>query len=497
MSRYPIFINCRDRLSPLLDLLSWLERAGHTRIHLVDNGSTYPPLLAFYKTTTYRVVALDANLGSRAPWESGLIDDIAADDFYVVTDPDIVPVPECPPDAVAHFHSLLDRYPDRIKVGFGLKIDDLPTRYRHSAEVQGWEERYWRTEIEPGVYDADIDTTFALYRPGAPVEVGPGLRTGEPYLARHTGWYVNSRRLGAEERYYRRHALGSVTSWGKRKPSPYLYEPIRPDSEQLREMSVAERVDRLDLSLFDHIVDGVTTTYSDRRSLLALHAGLATRGEFRYLEIGAAHGETLQAFVADPRCRAITAIDRHARMSAHKCDERVHQPPTASKDLPRRLEVVPKADIAKLTPVNGNSEGLDLVDVRADLCLIDGTHITDDTALRDARFCQEVIRGRGVIVFYRWTAVLRGIRRFLGELPRHYQIYPLKHDLLVIEIGIRSLLPESAVRPQIRPAWYVASRLRLVRLALRVREVRRVMTPAHRALAPSTEDILPSVDQEP
>jgi len=230
----PIFVNCRDRLSPLLSLLEWLEGAGHTRIYLVDNDSTYPPLLAYYETTPHTVVRLGENLGHKAIWISGAVKAHAAGEYYVATDPDIVPVPECPPDAVAHFRSLLDRHPDRDKVGFGLKIDDLPRQYRFAREVREWEGKFWEREVEPGVYDAPIDTTFALHRPETEFvasDVLPNhassLRTGEPYVARHTSWYVNSRRPDAEERYYRAHARQDVTHWNVDQLPARLVEAMR------------------------------------------------------------------------------------------------------------------------------------------------------------------------------------------------------------------------------------------------------------------------------
>ena len=44
----PVFIICRDMVTPLGDLVAWLERNGHQRLILVDNASTYPPLVEYY-----------------------------------------------------------------------------------------------------------------------------------------------------------------------------------------------------------------------------------------------------------------------------------------------------------------------------------------------------------------------------------------------------------------------------------------------------------------
>jgi hypothetical protein len=42
----PVIIIVRDRLKPLALLVDWLERAGAQRLVLLDNDSTYPPLVS-------------------------------------------------------------------------------------------------------------------------------------------------------------------------------------------------------------------------------------------------------------------------------------------------------------------------------------------------------------------------------------------------------------------------------------------------------------------
>jgi len=212
----PVFVPVRDRLTPLKALVEWLERAGHTEIWLVDNASTYQPLLDYLSTSSHNVVLLHRNFGHRSPWLSGTVQREAAGRYFVITDPDIVPDDECPLDAVQHFRSLLDRYLDIDKVGFGLRIDDLPDTYPLAPAVQEWEERFWKDEVEPGVFRADIDTTFALYRPlDRRHQENRALRTGAPYVARHLPWYANPAALSAEDVYYREHADSSIANWDR------------------------------------------------------------------------------------------------------------------------------------------------------------------------------------------------------------------------------------------------------------------------------------------
>lgn len=216
--QYPIVINCRDRVASLAQLVSWLEGIGQQRIALVDNASTYPPLLEYYERSPHTVIRLGDNVGQLAPWLVGIVGShVRPDEWYVETDPDVIPVEKCPADALDVFRAAMERYPSAAKAGFGLKIDDLPRHYRHAEEVRRWESQFWRHRLNPGedppLYAAPIDTTFAMYRPGALPTLDTGIRTGGHYVARHTAWYVDSDRLDDEERYYRARARGDITSW--------------------------------------------------------------------------------------------------------------------------------------------------------------------------------------------------------------------------------------------------------------------------------------------
>jgi Glycosyltransferase family 92 len=234
----------------------------------------------------------------------------------------------------------------------------------------------------------------------------------------------------------------------------------------LASLPVTERVDRLDLSLFAHIPP-VRSSYEDRRSLLALHAVLAARGDFGYLEVGSYLGASLQSFIADPRCRTIVSVDRRDAVTPAGRDEVLEYPGNTTAAMLDRLAGVPGADLEKLVTFDAGTEDLDPGVLSADLCFVDAEH-TDAAVLRDARFCQRVIGDRGVIAFHQRTRVLDGIRQFLRRLS-HYRAYPLAHDLFVVEIGVLSLLSDQRVRSQVpRATWLIADRLRAVRPALQL-----------------------------
>ncbi len=210
----PIFVICRDKVSQLTQLLEWLETSGYSNIILVDNNSTYDPLLEFLEKTEHSVVRHPENMGPhRAIWRSGLIPQHAASKYYAVTDSDVIPEPDCPADALHFFHYALERYPDYLKAGFSLRIDNLPEHYAMADEVRLWERPFWMRRLEKGMYHAVIDTTFALYRPDSEFEYSPSIRTDRPYWARHDPWYSSSDDPTLEEQYYREHAVDGVAHW--------------------------------------------------------------------------------------------------------------------------------------------------------------------------------------------------------------------------------------------------------------------------------------------
>lgn len=206
-----VFIICRDRLDPLLKLLPWVDQFDVT---LIDNNSSYEPLLDFYTSTNHNVLRLDENLGHKAAW---LADALPKDERFILTDPDVVPADGCPNDFIEIMNEVLDIVPIIDKVGFGLKIDDLPEYYKLKYDVITWEQQFWARpcgEIRNvQIFDAPVDTTFALYRENAQYATFPAARLGEPYMARHLPWYSNSTNPTEEEVFYKEHSSDAFASW--------------------------------------------------------------------------------------------------------------------------------------------------------------------------------------------------------------------------------------------------------------------------------------------
>lgn len=209
---FPVIINNFNRLDCLKQLIAWLQRAGMTNIHIIDNNSTYPPLLSFYKTCPFTVYKLNRNVGFLALWKTPVFKRFSKD-YYIYTDPDIIPVEACPLDTVQYFFQILHEHPEYDKVGFGLKTDDIPDYYPLKHKVISWEKQFIEKPVSEHLFDAPIDTTFALYRPG--VMGGSELkaiRTGGAYMARHTSWYIDPLHLSDEDLFYVQSADRSA-SW--------------------------------------------------------------------------------------------------------------------------------------------------------------------------------------------------------------------------------------------------------------------------------------------
>ena len=210
----PIIINNRNRLTYMLQLIEWLKKNGYSNIYIIDNDSSYPPLLEYYSKTKHHVFRLKENVGHLSLWKTGIIDQFKAD-YYIYTDPDVLPVNECPTDAIEFLMKKLIQYPAIEKIGFGLKIDDLPDSYQQKQKVIDWEIKFWKTQVEKDIYDAGVDTTFALYRPytNGFVWVQKAYRTGGNYVARHLPWYENSNELNKEDSYYHEHVKKGASHW--------------------------------------------------------------------------------------------------------------------------------------------------------------------------------------------------------------------------------------------------------------------------------------------
>ena len=169
----PIIINNFNRLTTLKELIASLEARGLDNIYILDNDSTYPPLLEYYKSTKYEVIYLGANLGFKALWRCKATKRRFCGDYYIYTDSDLRFDANAPADIVERmFHLMKNVYPCAFKIGPSIRIDNLPDCYDQKQNVIDWEQKYFTPVNKDNLHRAPIDTTFALYRPRVGLAAG-------------------------------------------------------------------------------------------------------------------------------------------------------------------------------------------------------------------------------------------------------------------------------------------------------------------------------------
>lgn len=216
----PMVIINFNQLFYLQQLINFLIERKFENIVVIDNKSTYPPLLNYYKAIKDRVTVefMDANYGHMVFFESKELQKKYGQGFYAVTDADIVPNNALPENFMSTLLKLLIKYYNKItKVGFALDINDIPDSFPLKGRVIRNEQMFWEEKIGENLYKASIDTTFALYKPEYPVnnhglKFLQGIRTAGNFTAKHGGWYIDPKNYTEEQLYYIKTADRS-SSW--------------------------------------------------------------------------------------------------------------------------------------------------------------------------------------------------------------------------------------------------------------------------------------------
>jgi hypothetical protein len=212
--RTPAIVVTRDRVTYTKRCVETLQEAG-CDVHIVDHESTWPEMVEWLYDVDLPVYHLPNDI-PRKLWEWHGLRRIVGSRRYIVTDPDVVPQASCPASWVGYLHQVLDENPGWLKVGLGLRLDDVPDYYSNKDKVWKWEAGYWRHVAGKGLFNAPVDTTLALYRSLDACDqfrLAPALRTGSPYLARHLTWYEDDRNPTPEILHYRQNVAPDISHW--------------------------------------------------------------------------------------------------------------------------------------------------------------------------------------------------------------------------------------------------------------------------------------------
>lgn len=217
MERMDCFVIMYNRLTWPRRMCEILSEAG-LNVVLIDNMSTYPPLLEWYLDCPYEIYRLGRNLGHKALYTSGILDERGCGK-YILTDHDL-DLSGVPMDFPEMLEEGLESNPHVRKAGLSLEIDDLPDNL-FTREVRQWEGNYWRRQTDNrGFFFSEVDTTLAYYdrsreHAGFPSgdEFFSAVRSPRPYTARHLPWYNTPENITPEEEYYMR---STNTYWSGR-----------------------------------------------------------------------------------------------------------------------------------------------------------------------------------------------------------------------------------------------------------------------------------------
>lgn len=199
--KIPVIINNRNLLTwpkAMLEEIKRFENVGD--IWIVDNASTYGPLVEWMSGSPCKILRLAENMGHTAPWFSGLIHSLKSE-YYVVTDGDL-DLSNIPDDILRVLKDKLDNSPSLGKIGLGLDWRSVPNTSPYFNHMLKHEQLRWKkSEVINDVFvDIAVDTTFALYN--RPDYFIGGGSLSHPYVARHIPWEIVDINENQEFKFY-------------------------------------------------------------------------------------------------------------------------------------------------------------------------------------------------------------------------------------------------------------------------------------------------------
>lgn len=214
----PVVVIGYNQFTYIKNMVSQLEKYT-SDIIVVDNNSTYPPLINYYENDfKYTLLKQKINFGHKV-FEQRFVQDLVGDN-YILTDPDLKFNSKLPTNFIK---VLIDvsNYFQASKVGFALCIDadDIRNDITFAGlSIKQWESVFWKNKLhyqeDPSLelYNAAIDTTFCLINKKYS---GLNIRIAGNYTCKHLPWHINFKQdlLPGEYEAYTQHNLS--TNWFK------------------------------------------------------------------------------------------------------------------------------------------------------------------------------------------------------------------------------------------------------------------------------------------
>lgn len=209
MEKIKALIVNRNLITSLKNTIDFLKKDNRIEIWVIDQDSTYQPLLEYYKTNPCNIFYSKTNEGPHSCWHPRY-SAIKNNQPFIIADSDCL-YDDVPFDWLDKMLNVLTTT-HKSKVGFSLDIYDLPDNEIGKQAIE-WESKYWVNKINNN-WDAHIDTTFALYKPNSGFSY-EAIRLDKPYCIKHIPWYLTKENITDEWKYYLKTASG-ISTWGSK-----------------------------------------------------------------------------------------------------------------------------------------------------------------------------------------------------------------------------------------------------------------------------------------
>lgn len=203
---YPIFITNMNRLTTTKKMVEDLFILnGSSNITIIDNASTYPPLLDWYKyiENSIKIIRHDNNRGCWTFFYSNHFRE-HNEKYHVYSDADL----ELNPDMPYNWQEIMIEYLEKYhrKSSLALRISDIPDNDL-KPKILDHQNICWYPTDEKDVYKAVTDMTFTLDKQSSGYRYESVRLTGN-FECRHMPWYLDYDNLPEEELYYLNHLDG-------------------------------------------------------------------------------------------------------------------------------------------------------------------------------------------------------------------------------------------------------------------------------------------------
>jgi hypothetical protein len=212
--KIPAFIINYNRLILPKNMADFLSKNENIEVYIIDNNSTYEPLLDWYKQCPYKVIPMSENYGHTVFWDKNLYNEYVKEGYYILSDSDL-DLSSIPDDWLDVLLEGLNKF-TYAKVGFSLKTDDLPeSKFR--AEIVAWESQFCvpkARRLDDMYTEAHIDTTFSLHRTNEH-GIYSSVRVNSPYTAKHVPWYYTDFDVLPEDEKHYFNTVKTSTLWSR------------------------------------------------------------------------------------------------------------------------------------------------------------------------------------------------------------------------------------------------------------------------------------------